>query len=302
MTALRAGIDIGGTKIEIAVLDPGDAIVLRERVPMQRDYSETLAAISGLIRKVEGELGTAFDRIGVGSPGSLSPRTGLIRNAPATCLDGHPFDRDLADATGCLIRLENDANCFALAEATSGAARDANVVFGVILGTGVGGGITIGRQLHIGANRIAGEWGHTPLSVADGTDPPTCLCGRNGCVEAWCSGPALSRDHALETGMDVPPDMIAALAASGDGQAAATLERHLSRLARALSTVVNILDPDTIVLGGGLSNLPGLAQNLQTAVRPHVFSDMFQTPIRKNELGDSAGVIGAAALWPLETP
>ncbi len=223
-----------------------------------------------------------------------------MRNANFTVLNGRPLDRDLARAAGREVRVENDANCFALAEAMAGAGQGAEVVFGVILGTGVGGGIVAGGRVLPGANLIAGEWGHNPLPAPGAAERPgpACYCGRSGCIETWCSGPGLAADHARATGETLEPREIAAQAAEGDAGARETLDRHLSRLARALAGVVNVLDPDAIVVGGGLSKLSHLYERLPGAMRAHVFSDVFATPVLRNRLGDSAGVIGAAWLWP----
>lgn len=298
---MRAGVDLGGTKIEIAVLGGDDAIVLRERIATPPGgYDDTIRAIRDLVGLAEGRLERTIARFGVATPGSLSPATGLIRNANSTRLNGRPLDRDLAVATGRAVRIENDANCFALAEAMQGAGRGAETVFGVIIGTGVGGGIVHAGRVIGGRNRIAGEWGHNPLP---GTGPgesvaPDCYCGRSGCIEAWCSGPALAADHLRRTGTEMTAEMIAGFAGAGDLDARETLALHLGRLARALAGVVNILDPDAIVLGGGLSNLAHLPERLAAAMAPHVFSDSFETPVRRHALFDSAGVIGAAWLWP----
>jgi len=298
---LQFGIDLGGTKIEAAVLDGGGRILLRRRVATPKDsYRATLDAIAGLLGAVESEAGVRAAAVGIGTPGSLSPLTGLMRNANSTCLNGHPLDRDLAEALGRPVRVANDANCFALAEAVAGAAQGAGTVFGVILGTGVGGGVVVGGRPLLGRNLIAGEWGHNPLPapLPEELPGPPCYCGRPGCVESWCSGPGLAADHLTRTGRRLAAPEIAAAALAGDRAAAETLARHRDRLARALAAVVNILDPDVIVLGGGLSNLAGLARDLPAAMLPHVFSDGFETPIRRHALGDSAGVIGAAWLWP----
>jgi len=310
------GVDVGGTKIEAAVLSrasagPGvpatgpsasglspGAVLERARVATPRDYGELLRAIADLVAALGARHGRP-DGIGVGIPGSIGPATGLVRNANATALNGRALDADLSAALGLPVRIANDADCFALAEAVAGAGRGAETVLGLILGTGVGAGIVQrGRPLN-GPNRITGEWGHVPLPIAGpGELPgPRCWCGRHGCVEAWCAGPALSRDHAARTGHALPAEAIAAAAQSGEPAAAESLQRHLSRLARGLAMVVNILDPDVIVLGGGLSNMVHLARDLPEAMRPHVFSDSFITPVRVHELGDSAGVIGAAWLW-----
>lgn len=299
-TVLRFGVDVGGTKIEAVALDPGGTVVARHRRPTPQDsYPDTLDAVAGVIGDVEDMAGVKATRIGIGTPGSISPETGLMRNANATRLNGNPFDTDLAKTLARPVRLMNDANCFAWAEAKAGAAMGADTVFGVIIGTGVGAGIVVHGKPLDGLNRIAGEWGHNPLPAPTPEELPgrLCYCGRYGCIETWCSGPALAKDHQDETGMAMPPQEIVAVAQAGDADAQATLDRHRSRLARALAAVVNMLDPDVIVLGGGLSNLPGLAEALPETMRPHVFGDVFQTQVRRNVLGDSAGVIGAAWLW-----
>ena len=278
---------------------------MRLRIDTPSDgYDSILRGIAGLVAAVETRAGARAPAVGIGIPGSLSPVSGRVRNANSTVLIGHAFDRDLAAALGRPVRVGNDANCFALSEAVDGAAAGAGVVFGAILGTGVGGGIVSGGRVLAGHNLIAGEWGHNPLpAAAPGELPgPPCYCGRNGCVETWCSGPAMTADHANATGEALDPPRIAARAAAGDAAAQATLERHLDRLARALAGVVNLLDPNAIVLGGGLSNLDHLRDRLAEAMRPHVFSDVFTTPILNNRLGDSAGVIGAAWLWPEGNP
>jgi len=298
---MRIGVDFGGTKIEAVALGPNGAERARRRASTPAgDYDGSIRAVATLVDAVEAEAGGRAPAIGVGIPGSLSPGTGLVRNANSTFLIGRPFDRDLALALGRPVRLENDANCFALAEALAGAGQGADTVFGVILGTGVGAGIVTGGRVLAGRNLIAGEWGHNPLpaATADEIPGPACYCGRKGCVEAWCSGPALAADHARATGETLDPPGITARAEAGDAGARATLDRHLGRLARALAGVVNVLDPDVIVLGGGLSKLAHLYERLPEAMRPHVFSDVFTTPVLPNRLGDSAGVIGAAWLWP----
>ena len=302
-TGIRLGIDLGGTKIEAVLLDADDAVIARDRsATPQLDYPATLTAIADLVDRVEQQAGVKCPAAGVGTPGSISPKTGLIRNANSTCLNGQPLDKDLADRLGRPVRLANDANCFALAEATQGAGQGAGTVFGVILGTGVGGGIIVDGKILTGRNLIGGEWGHNalPLPKPDELPGPACYCGRHGCIEAWCSGPALAADHANETGMQVPPAEIVMLASAGDMSAQDTLERHMDRLSRALAAVVNILDPDVIVLGGGVSNMDHLISKLPKAMTPHVFSDRFDTPVLQNQMGDSAGVFGAAWLWSKE--
>lgn len=299
MPQYRTGVDLGGTKIEALVLDPdGQEVVRQRRATPAGDYPQTINVLCELIREVEAEAGASAPHVGIGTPGSLSPATGLMRNANSTCLNAQPLDRDLVKALDRPVRLENDANCFALAEAKAGAGQGADTVFGVIVGTGVGAGIVVEGRPLIGRNRIAGEWGHNPLPMPDREEipGPECYCGRHGCIEAWCSGPALAKDHFQVTGSDMPPEMIASFAVAGDAAAQETLQRHTGRLARALAGVVNILDPDVIVLGGGLSNLAHLTQDLPDAMRPYIFSDTFDTPIVRNQLGDSAGVVGAAWL------
>lgn len=279
------------------MLDGRGEVMLRRRLPTpQGDYGGTVSAIRELVASVEADAGSCGRAIGVGIPGSPSPRSGLIRNANSTVLNGRPLRRDLAEALDRPVSLTNDANCFALAEAVAGAGQGARVVLGVILGTGVGAGIAIGAGVLAGADGIAGEWGHTPLPApADDERPgPACWCGRRGCVEAWLSGPALAADHARHGGEAPEAGRIAAAAADGDKAAQRTLARHRERLGRALAVVINILDPDVIVLGGGLSNLAGLAEALPDLILPHVFSDGYRPAVRRNALGDSAGVIGAA--------
>ena len=296
---MRLGVDLGGSKIEALALDAAGREIVRRRAPTPRgSYDAILDAVAALVAQTEAAAGMRAPAIGVGIPGSCSPATGLIRNANSTELIGHPFDRDLAARLDRPVRVENDANCFALAEAVAGAGQEAATVFGVILGTGVGGGIVLGGRLLAGHNLIAGEWGHNPLPGAAGDElpGPRCWCGRRGCIETWCSGPGLAADHRRATGEELVPEEIAARSTAGDEAARATLDRHRGRLARALAAVVNILDPEVIVLGGGLSALPGLAGGLAAAMRRHVFSDVFATRVVANRLGASAGVIGAAWL------
>lgn len=307
---MRIGVDLGGTKIEAVAISPVGVVMARQRIATPRNgYDYVVRSIAELVAAIETRIAARAPAIGVGIPGSLSPANGLVRNANSTVLIGHALDRDLAVALGRPVRLSNDANCFALAEAMAGAGQGADSVFGVILGTGVGGGIVTAGRVIAGRNLIAGEWGHNYLPVLspEDIDAPHCYCGHEGCIEAWCSGPGLSADHALATGKSLEPPEIAERAAMGDAASRATLERHQRRLGLALATVVNVLDPDVIVLGGGLSHLEHLYAGLPGAMRPHIFSDVFETPILKNRLGDSAGVIGAAWLWsetdkPEETP
>ena len=264
-----------------------------------RDYEGSLAAIADLVALIDrtmGERGT----VGVGIPGMISQRTGVVKNANSTWLIGKPLGAVLEERLGRPVRLMNDANCFTLSEATDGAGAGFDCVFGVILGTGVGGGITIGRRLHVGANLIGGEWGHNPLpwpDVAELPGPP-CYCGRRGCIETYLSGPGMERDHREHTGQSRSTHEIVRAASAGDADASATIERYHGRLGRGLAAVVNLLDPDVIVLGGGMSNLPGLERAATDAMRPYVFSDVVDTIIRRNVHGDSSGVRGAAWLWP----
>lgn len=295
----RIGIDLGGTKIEIAVLGADGVPALRRRVATPAgDYGATVAAIGRLVADAERERG-ARCTVGVAMPGALSLATGLVKNANSTCLIGRPLKADLESLLGREVRLANDANCFALSEAVDGAARGARVVFGVILGTGVGGGIVVGGEVLEGTNAIAGEWGHNPMPLA-GDEPrplPRCYCGREGCVETFLSGPGISADHERATGERLQADAIARRAGEGDAACEATLARHEERLARSLATVVNILDPDVIVLGGGLSNLPRLYGSVPALWGAHVFSDEVRTRLLPPAHGDSGGVRGAAWLW-----
>lgn len=293
---MRFGIDLGGTKIEIAALADDGAELLRRRVATpQGDYAATVAAVAGLVSAAEQELGQRGS-VGVGIPGAESHMTGLIKNANSTWLIGKPLRQDLQAALGREVRLANDANCFALSEATDGAAAGAAVVFGVILGTGVGGGIVAHGRVLRGANDIAGEWGHNRLP-GDEASWPECYCGRRGCVETFLSGPGMKRDHLAATGQNIDPADIVTRAGGGDAACEATLCRYEARLARALAVVINILDPEAIVLGGGLSNLDRLYANVPALWGEHVFSDHVATRLLKNRHGDSSGVRGAAWLW-----
>ena len=296
---LRIGIDVGGTKIEAAAFD-GAAELSRRRIPTpQGDYMATLTAVAGLVEEIENRLGRR-GTVGVGIPGAESATDGRIKNANSTCLIGQPMRRDLQALLHREVRLANDANCFALSEAVDGAGAGAEVVFGVILGTGVGGGIVVRGEVLRGANAIAGEWGHNPLPDPDQADHPAppCYCGRAGCVETWLSGPGLQRDHAAATGEALPPEDIAARAAAGDVACEATLQRYEARLARALAVVINILDPQVVVPGGRLSHLDRLYMNVPARWTPHIFSDRIATRLLRHRHGDSSGVRGAAWLWP----
>ncbi|MCF8483432.1 MAG: ROK family protein [Rhodospirillum sp.] len=297
---LRFGIDLGGTKIEIIALDQGGAERARTRRPTPRgDYAATIEAIAGLVEDMERTLGTR-GTVGIGMPGAISPATGLVKNANSTWLIGEPMDRDLEIRLDRPVRLANDADCFALSEAMDGAAAGARTVFGVILGTGVGGGIIANGRPLSGPNAITGEWGHTPLPwPKDEERPgPACYCGLHGCVETFCSGPGLTIDHERATGQSLTAEAIAGAARDGDPNAQATLDRHADRLARSLAVVINILDPQVIVLGGGLGRMPHLYDALPHLWNPWVFSDRVDTKVRPPIHGDSSGVRGAAWLWP----
>lgn len=291
---MRLGIDLGGTKIEAVVLDDQDQERLRCRVlTPQGDYFATLEAIRCLVQSAEQQFGRAT-RIGIGIPGSISPANGLVRNANSTCLNGKPLQTDLELSLGRPLRIENDANCLALSEAFDGAGRGAQVVFAVILGTGVGGAITVDGRLLAGHNRIGGEWGHNPLPwpTANELPGPACWCGRRGCIETWLSGPALA---ASLPGVRDATALVQA-AHSGQRPARDALDQWLDRLARSFSAVVNLLDPDIIVLGGGLSQIARLAESIQARWQPWIFADQIRTPIVLAQHGDSSGVRGAARL------
>lgn len=298
---IRIGVDLGGTKIEALALAPGGREVARKRIVSPRgDYDASISAIVGLTREVARMAGAEAAPVGVGTPGSTSPRTGLLRNSNSTWLNGKPFEADLARALGAPLRMANDANCFALSEAADGAGAGARSVFGVIVGTGTGGGLVVEGRPIAGANGVAGEWGHIPLPLMtkEEAEAPRCWCGARGCLETWLSGPALAKDHRRSTGEALTGQEISERAAAGDVAAQATLERHGERLGRGLSVIVNVFDPEVIVLGGGLSNLPGVADRALAALKPHVFSDHVATRIVVNRHGDSSGVRGAAWLWP----
>jgi len=283
----RIGVDLGGTKIEAIALDPQGREVFRKRIPSpQGSYEATLNAVASLVQEI------GKGSVGIGIPGALSLATGLVKGANSTWLIGKPLQRDLEQRLGREVRLENDANCFALSEAADGAGRGAKVVFGVILGTGVGGGIVVDGRVLGGANAIAGEWGHNPLPAATDQDlpHPQCYCGRKGCIETYLSGPGLSRDHERRTGQRLAAEAIVAL---GDE----SLARYEERLARALGSVINVLDPDVIVLGGGMSNAARLYTEVPRLWGRYVFSDQVATRLERNVHGDSSGVRGAAWLW-----
>jgi fructokinase len=302
---MRIGVDLGGTKIEAAALGPDGAVLARRRLATPRgDYAATLGAIVGLVQQVESEIGHRGS-VGVGIPGALSATSGLVKNASSTWLLGRPLDRDLAAALERPVRLMNDANCFALSEAADGAAAGLAVVFGAILGTGVGGGIVVAGRPLVGCNAIAGEWGHNPLPwpTPEERPGPACYCGKQGCIETFLSGPNLARDYHEAGGEAITAQQLAARAEAGEPAALAALTRYEDRLARALAGVINILDPDALVLGGGLSNLDRLYRNLPGLLPRYVFSDHVATRVLKARHGDSSGVFGAARLWrPEELP
>jgi fructokinase len=296
---IRIGVDIGGTKIEITAIDESGAELLRRREPApRRGYEEAIGAIAQFVLETEREVGAPCS-VGIGTPGAVSRQSGILKNAYASALNGMPVKPDLERLLGREARFANDANCFALSEATDGAAKGARVVFGVILGTGVGGGVVVDGRAIEGANAICGEWGHNslPWPVPGETPGPRCACGRDGCIEAFLSGPGLARDHLLATREAREPADIVARAESGDSGSVATFERYEERLARALASVINLLDPEVIVLGGGLSNAGRLYRDVPARWSRHVYSDTVVTRLVKAAHGDASGVRGAARLW-----
>ncbi len=296
---MRIGIDLGGTKIEAVALERGHGELARLRVPTPRDdYDATLQALVDLVRAIERTTGQRGS-VGLGIPGAISPATGVVKNANSTWLNGRPLDRDLALRLERPVRLANDANCFALSEATDGAAAGAHVVFGVIIGTGTGGGVIVDGRVLVGHNAVGGEWGHNPLPWPRPGEWPgePCYCGRSGCIETFLSGPGLARDHARVTGAALMPAEIVARAGAGDAEAEAALARYEDRMARALATIINVVDPDVIVLGGGLSNTDRLYANVPRLWDPFVFSDRVDTRLVRALHGDASGVRGAAWLW-----
>jgi predicted NBD/HSP70 family sugar kinase len=296
---LRFGIDLGGTKTEILALDADGRERLRRRIATPHDdYGGTVTAIAALIRDAERELGE-IGSVGIATPGAVSRLTGRIKNANSTCLNNQPLVEDLQHALEREIRIENDANCFALSEATDGAAAGADVVFGVILGTGVGGGVVVHGRTLTGANAIGGEWGHNPLPAPRDDERPghRCYCGRDGCIETWLSGPGLAKHFLESDGRALDAAMIARAAAEGDASAEAAMSAYEERLAKSLASVINLLDPDVIVLGGGLSKIARLYDNVPKRWAPYVFSDQVVTRLVPPKFGDSSGVRGAAWLW-----
>jgi fructokinase len=301
--AFRIGIDLGGSKIAAAALaDDGRIAVHRRIATPADDYRGTIAAIVALVAAIESEIGGAAP-VGIGIPGTIVAATGLVKNANSTWLNGRPLGRDVEKALGRPARFANDANCFALSEAIDGTATGCTTVFGAILGTGVGGGIVTGGRLLVGANAIAGEWGHNPLPapLADELPGPACYCGRRGCIETFLSGPGLAADHRRHGGADLDGPAIAAGAAIGEPTCRATLDRYVDRLARGLAAVINLLDPGAIVLGGGLSQVALLYDAVPQRWGRYIFSDTVATRLLPPRHGDDSGVRGAARLWPSAT-
>ena len=299
-TEMRIGIDLGGTKIEALAIDNHGVELARHRVDTPRDdYDATIKAVVGLVRRLEEETGST-GTVGAGIPGSISRLTGLVKNANSTWLNGRPLDKDLTAALGREVRLANDANCFAISEATDGAAAGEHVVFGVILGTGCGGGVAIDARVHAGPNGVAGEWGHNPLpwQKPEEYPGPACYCGKRGCMEMWVSGTGIALDYNNATGRRRTTREIVADFEAGERDAVAAMERFEDRLARGLAQVINILDPDVIVIGGGVSRVKHIYQEVPKKLRAYVFGGEASTPVLPAMYGDSSGVRGAAWLWP----
>jgi len=296
---MRIGVDLGGTKIEVIALDDRGTVLMRERrATPAGNYAAIVECIADLVAAARARTGPAS--IGIATPGALSLKADLIKNSNSTVLNGKPLQRDLRDRLGQEVRLENDANCFALSEAVDGAAAAHRVVFGVILGTGVGGGIVIDRRIEAGRNHIGGEWGHNPLPWMQADEFPgaRCYCGKPGCIEMFLSGPGLARDYRARGGDASTADQVALAAERGEARAQASLASYIDRLARALASVINVLDPDAVVLGGGLSNIEALYRELPPRLSNYAFSDGIDTPVMRATHGDSSGVRGAAWLWP----
>ena len=297
---MRIGIDLGGTKIEgLALADDGRELDRRRVAAPRGNYDDTIRAVVDLVSAIEASVKDA-GTVGVGIPGAISPATGLIKNANSTWLIGRTLAEDLSQAIGRPVRLANDANCFALSEATDGAAAGAAVVFGVIIGTGTGGGLVVNGRIVAGANAVAGEWGHNPMPAPEDDERPgpPCYCGRSGCIETFLSGPALARDYIALGGDDTSAADIARRADRGDDRARACLDRYERRFARAIASIINVVDPHVIVLGGGLSNITGLYDRVPALWGPYVFSDRVDTRLVRAKHGDASGVRGAAWLWP----
>ncbi len=297
---MRIGIDLGGTKIEAIALNEEGELLARRRTKTPRgNYRETLNTITALVEAVEAESG-GRGSIGLAAPGALTPESGRIKNSNSEWLTGKPLAEDMENQLGRPVRLANDADCFALSEAVDGAGASAGTVFGVILGTGVGSGVVIDGRLLQGPNAISGEWGHNPLPWASDEERPgpPCYCGHTGCIETFLSGPGLACDHSSETGQNKTADDIATAAAAGDGPSSATLSRYETRLAKSLASVINLIDPEIIVLGGGVSNIARLYDNVPKLWSDYVFSNSVRTNLAQAQHGDSSGVRGAARLWP----
>jgi len=300
---MRIGIDLGGTKIEGIALSPAGEECARRRLPTPRgDYQDTVDCVAEIVRELDAET-NARCTVGVAMPGAISPATGLIKNANSTWLNRMPLDKDLALLLGREVRLANDANCFALSEAADGAGAGHRTVFGVIVGTGCGGGIVIDGQALVGSHAIAGEWGHNPLPWPDKHEvktAPKCYCGKRGCIETWISGPGFAADYERISGDYLEPESIVRAAKNGDSYAKKAITLLVDRMARGLATVINVIDPDVIVLGGGLSNISSLYDLLPAVLPQYVFSDRIDVKVVPNKHGDSSGVRGAAWLWPEE--
>ena len=300
--SLRIGVDLGGTKIEFVALESDGTELHRHRIATPRnDYEGTVHAIADGVKEMEKQVGRTAT-VGVGIPGTVSTRTGLVKNANSTWLIGNPFDKDLSRALDREVRCANDANCLAVSEATDGAGAGRHLVFGVILGTGCGGGIAIDGRVHSGSNGVAGEWGHNtlPWMRADEFPGPACYCGKNGCIETWISGTGLEKDYERATKVSLRGPEILARSETGEPAALAALERFEDRLARGLAGVINLLDPDIIVMGGGASQIPRIYKNVPARLGEYVFGKEAETPMLAAKHGDSSGVRGAAWLWPLE--
>jgi fructokinase len=295
---VRIGIDFGGTKIEAAALSEDGQVLTTLRAATPSTYDQAIATVKDLVERIERHT-AARGTVGVGAPGSMSPRTGVMRNANAVYLNGRTFREDLSEALARPVLLANDANCLALSEAVDGAAKGARATFAIILGTGCGGGLVVDGKLVEGANGVGGEWGHVPLPwpTAEEADGPQCWCGQRGCLETWVSGSGLRRDFRAATGLNLTGEEIVAAAQVGDPRAGAALDRLIERLARAMALICNILDPDVLVLGGGLSNLAMLYDRLPALIEPFVFCDQWSARIVQAQWGDSSGVRGAARLW-----
>jgi fructokinase len=299
---MRIGVDLGGTKVEVIALDAGGVERFRQRASTPHgDYQGTVDLVGRIVE--EAERATARGTVGIGIPGTISPASGVVKNANSTWLNGRALKEDLERTLGREVRIANDANCFALSEAVDGAAAGVRTVFGVIVGTGTGGGLVVDGRVLVGPNSIAGEWGHNPMPWPEGDEwpGPPCYCGRTGCIETFLSGPGLARDHERHAGVRSDAAAIAGAAARGDANAAATLERYERRMARALASIINIVDPDVIVIGGGVSNIRRLYETVPRLWARYVFSDAVDTRVVPAVHGDASGVRGAAWLWPAAT-